>query len=229
MAKPNIGFIGLGIMGKPMSKHLLDAGYSLVVHDLVREAVQEVVAAGAEEARIDPSNVEVLIQHLKCAAFEAPFELSSAGSRPAHPEPSHGESYLTLDPAATRDALLERADARLELHVLVATELALAEEHDELLERLAAARCQFAEDAHAPAADGTGAAKPLADRIPRGVGGPIPIVVVMGNASPRALDQLLALPDDVQVLVVDDAPGLEDWVARLDDEHVAVVEPGVLV
>ena len=50
MSKPKIGFVGLGIMGKPMSKHLLKAGYSLVVHDLVREAVQEVVAAGAEEA-----------------------------------------------------------------------------------------------------------------------------------------------------------------------------------
>jgi 2-hydroxy-3-oxopropionate reductase len=50
MPKPKIGFIGLGIMGKPMSKHLLNAGYSLVVHDIVREAVQEVVAAGAEEA-----------------------------------------------------------------------------------------------------------------------------------------------------------------------------------
>jgi 2-hydroxy-3-oxopropionate reductase len=50
MSKPIIGFVGLGIMGKPMSKHLLKAGYSLVVHDLVREAVQEVVAAGAQEA-----------------------------------------------------------------------------------------------------------------------------------------------------------------------------------
>jgi len=63
------------------------------------------LSAGAEEARIDPANVEVVIQHLKCAAFEAPFELRAAGSRPAHPDPSEGESYLTLDPAATRDAL----------------------------------------------------------------------------------------------------------------------------
>ena len=56
MAKPKIGFIGLGIMGRPMSKHLLSAGYELVVHDVNREAVADVVAAGAEEAR---TSVEV--------------------------------------------------------------------------------------------------------------------------------------------------------------------------
>jgi DEAD/DEAH box helicase domain-containing protein len=61
--------------------------------------------SNAEEARIDPSNVEVLIQHLKCAAFEAPFEISARGSRPVHPVTAIGESYLTLDPNATRDAL----------------------------------------------------------------------------------------------------------------------------
>jgi DEAD/DEAH box helicase domain-containing protein len=61
--------------------------------------------AGSEEARIDPSNVEILIQHLKCAVFEAPFELSSPGARPADPAPARGESYLTLDAEATRDAL----------------------------------------------------------------------------------------------------------------------------
>jgi 2-hydroxy-3-oxopropionate reductase len=43
-----IGFIGLGIMGRPMAKHLLEAGYPLVVHDLNREPVQELAAAGAE-------------------------------------------------------------------------------------------------------------------------------------------------------------------------------------
>lgn len=32
-----IGFIGLGIMGKPMSKNLLKAGYSLVVYDFNKE------------------------------------------------------------------------------------------------------------------------------------------------------------------------------------------------
>ncbi|MGB9859584.1 MAG: NAD(P)-binding domain-containing protein, partial [Moorellaceae bacterium] len=45
-----IGFIGLGIMGKPMSKNLIKAGYQLVVYDIVKEAMEEVVAAGAEPA-----------------------------------------------------------------------------------------------------------------------------------------------------------------------------------
>ena len=44
-----IGFIGLGIMGKPMSRNLLKAGYPLVVYDIVATAVDEVVQAGAEK------------------------------------------------------------------------------------------------------------------------------------------------------------------------------------
>ena len=43
-----IGFIGLGIMGKPMAKNLLEAGYSLTVNDLNKGAVDELVAAGAK-------------------------------------------------------------------------------------------------------------------------------------------------------------------------------------
>ncbi len=45
-----IGFVGLGIMGKPMAKNLLKAGYQLVVYDIVAAAVKEVAAAGAEAA-----------------------------------------------------------------------------------------------------------------------------------------------------------------------------------
>ena len=44
-----IGFIGLGIMGKPMAKNLLKAGYKLVVYDINKQPVKELVEAGAEE------------------------------------------------------------------------------------------------------------------------------------------------------------------------------------
>jgi 2-hydroxy-3-oxopropionate reductase len=45
-----IGFIGLGIMGKPMSKNLLKAGYHLIVNDIVPGPVKELVDLGAESA-----------------------------------------------------------------------------------------------------------------------------------------------------------------------------------
>ena len=45
-----LGFIGLGIMGRPMAKNLLKAGEELLVADLNKEAVADVVAAGAVEA-----------------------------------------------------------------------------------------------------------------------------------------------------------------------------------
>ncbi len=45
-----IGFIGLGIMGKPMAKNLIKAGHELVVFDVVKDNVDEVVKAGAVAA-----------------------------------------------------------------------------------------------------------------------------------------------------------------------------------
>ncbi len=49
------------------------------------------LGAPIESARIDPDNVEILIQHLKCAAFELPFE--------------EGEPFGDVPPDAVRDAL----------------------------------------------------------------------------------------------------------------------------
>jgi len=43
-----LGFIGLGIMGRPMAKNLLKAGYALVVHNRSQGAVQELVGLGAK-------------------------------------------------------------------------------------------------------------------------------------------------------------------------------------
>lgn len=45
-----VGFIGLGIMGRPMSKNLLKAGHELVVYDLNQEAVNDLVGCGAKAA-----------------------------------------------------------------------------------------------------------------------------------------------------------------------------------
>jgi DEAD/DEAH box helicase domain-containing protein len=57
------------------------------------------LGASAEEARIDPHNVEIVLQHLKCAAFELPFLAEAPGEgRPA-------EGYAGLGPTDTCEAL----------------------------------------------------------------------------------------------------------------------------
>jgi len=45
--KKKIGFIGLGIMGRPMAKNLLKAGFPIVAYDLNKDAVADLVKAGA--------------------------------------------------------------------------------------------------------------------------------------------------------------------------------------
>jgi 2-hydroxy-3-oxopropionate reductase len=62
-----IGFIGLGIMGKPMARNLLKAGYSLVIHNRSRAAADELSKEGAEvsmSAQEVASRSEVVITML---------------------------------------------------------------------------------------------------------------------------------------------------------------------
>ncbi|HEU4494399.1 MAG TPA: NAD(P)-binding domain-containing protein, partial [Rubrobacteraceae bacterium] len=42
-----VGFVGLGIMGKPMAKNLMDAGYDLTVHNRSPQKALELGEAGA--------------------------------------------------------------------------------------------------------------------------------------------------------------------------------------
>ena len=48
--KETIGFIGLGLMGRPMATNLLEAGYPLVVHSRSQGPVDDLVASGAARA-----------------------------------------------------------------------------------------------------------------------------------------------------------------------------------
>ena len=54
--QPSVGFIGLGIMGRPMARNLMSAGYRVVVADVVAEPVDTLVAdaqLGAQGCRAD--------------------------------------------------------------------------------------------------------------------------------------------------------------------------------
>lgn len=48
--KPTIGYIGLGLMGKPIASNILKAGYPLIIHNRSQHAVDELVSLGAIQA-----------------------------------------------------------------------------------------------------------------------------------------------------------------------------------
>lgn len=56
-----VGFVGLGIMGKPMAKNLIRAGIELWVNDLNREAVEELEAEGAHSISLEKMGKECSI------------------------------------------------------------------------------------------------------------------------------------------------------------------------
>lgn len=63
-AEQTIGFIGLGLMGKPMAHNLHKAGYALVIHNRSREVVDELAAGGmtpAESPREVAARADALI------------------------------------------------------------------------------------------------------------------------------------------------------------------------
>ena len=76
-----VGFIGLGVMGKPMAKNLIKGGHSLVVHSRSRGPVDELIAAGAAAAS-SPADVarraDVIVTMLPDTAD---VELVLAGER----------------------------------------------------------------------------------------------------------------------------------------------------
>ena len=65
--KPNVGYIGLGLMGKSMARNILMAGYPLVVHNRSQGAVDDLVSEGATRAATPAevaAQVEVVFTNL---------------------------------------------------------------------------------------------------------------------------------------------------------------------
>jgi 2-hydroxy-3-oxopropionate reductase len=80
---PRIGFVGLGIMGRPMARNLIAAGYELVVHDVVPAGVDALVEAGATAAdspRAVAADTDVLITMLPDSAEVREVYLGADGA-----------------------------------------------------------------------------------------------------------------------------------------------------
>ena len=50
MNKPRIGYVGIGLMGLPMTRRLLSLGYAVRVFDIVATQIEAACAAGAQAA-----------------------------------------------------------------------------------------------------------------------------------------------------------------------------------
>ncbi|MBN1777579.1 MAG: 2-hydroxy-3-oxopropionate reductase [Clostridiales bacterium] len=114
-----IGFIGLGIMGKPMAKNLVKAGYELIVSDkYAKNAVEELAAEGAAAAE---TNAEV--------GAQADILITMVPNSPEVKEALFGENGAaqtlrpgsivldcsSIDPVASREISVELAKKGVEL------------------------------------------------------------------------------------------------------------------
>jgi 2-hydroxy-3-oxopropionate reductase len=115
---PTIGLIGLGIMGRPMARNLLKAGYALTVHDLNRAAVDELVAAGAV-AGTSPRGVAAAVDVLVTMLPDSP-QVREVYAGPDGAFEAFRPGFLAIDmssiaPGAARELAVVAAAAGAEL------------------------------------------------------------------------------------------------------------------
>lgn len=107
-----IGFVGLGIMGKPMARNLLRAGYSLVVHNRSRGPVDELVSEGAEEAlsaREVAERVPIIITMLPDSPQVEEVVLGNGGILEGSNEPG----FILIDMSSIAPLVAQKLEKRV--------------------------------------------------------------------------------------------------------------------
>ncbi|MDQ4060889.1 MAG: NAD(P)-binding domain-containing protein [Pseudomonadota bacterium] len=105
MPQTVVGFVGLGVMGRPMARNLLRAGFPLIVHDLNAAAVADLVAAGAWDGKslADVAEAEVVITMLPDTPDVASVLLGPGGLAEAMRPGTVLIDMSSISPIATRD------------------------------------------------------------------------------------------------------------------------------
>lgn len=111
--RETVGFIGLGLMGKPMALNLLKAGFVLVVHSRSRGPVDAVVAAGARAA-CSPADVARAARVVITMLPDSPdVEKVMAGSNGVFDGVQRGSVLIdmsTISPVVTRKLAAQAAE-----------------------------------------------------------------------------------------------------------------------
>ncbi|MEX0268860.1 2-hydroxy-3-oxopropionate reductase [Leptolyngbyaceae cyanobacterium UHCC 1019] len=101
----HIGFIGLGLMGKPMAKNLLQAGYIVTVFNRSRAAMDELAALGAQLANCPSEVAQQSDVVLTCLPDSPDVEAVVLGDRGILSGSRPGMLYVdhsTIAPATSR-------------------------------------------------------------------------------------------------------------------------------
>ena len=115
---PPIGFIGLGIMGKPMAKNLLKAGYSLTVHSRSQGPVDELVGDGAARAlsgKEVAQGTEIIVTMLPDSADSERAILGENGVLEGAREGSVIIDMSSIAPLVSREIAAEAAKKNVEM------------------------------------------------------------------------------------------------------------------
>ena len=113
-----IGFIGLGIMGKPMAKNLIKSGYELVVMDINKTAVEELVSIGAESVQTPAElagKVKTMITMLPNSPHVKEVALGEGGLIEGATEGSVLIDMSSIAPLASREIAAELAKKGAEM------------------------------------------------------------------------------------------------------------------
>jgi 2-hydroxy-3-oxopropionate reductase len=109
-----IGYIGLGIMGKPMARNIMKAGYEVVVHNRSRQSVKELVEEGAIAAH-SPAEVARQVDVVFTNLPDSPdVELVALGKEGIIEGAHKGLIYVdnsTIKPATARSVGEKLAEA----------------------------------------------------------------------------------------------------------------------
>ncbi len=111
MAKPPVGFIGLGIMGLPMAGHLLEAGYPLTVFNRTRSRTETLASRGAAVAG-SPAEVAARSEIIVIMVSDSP-DVEAVVAGPGGIIEAIRRGSIVVDMSTVSPDLERRLDGRL--------------------------------------------------------------------------------------------------------------------
>lgn len=112
MASKTVGFVGLGIMGKPMAENLLNAGYSVVGYNRSPEAIDDLVSKGADRAATPRETGEMADVIITCLSDSEVVESLILGDGGIAEGVSDGDTVI--DMSTIKPTVTERITAELD-------------------------------------------------------------------------------------------------------------------